>query len=361
MTNRELIRTIELPLSPNYVRSWGAAQAVRELIQNAIDSSAEFRYAFEGDTFTVGSPGIALDSKTLILGVTSKADDDSKIGSFGEGYKIAMVVLLREGLTIEVANGNVDWIPEFRHSETYGAEILCVDEFRRDSPAHSLEFRIGGLSHTDTNDIYNSCLLMQPQIEDAISVPMGRILPSHSNKLYVGGLFVCGTELDYGYDIKPEHVRLERDRMTVDSWDLKSVVRDMWFSTKDWDGIAEKMEQGMPDLSHAEYSSPELVKEACYKLFIKNHGNKAMIASSQKEINALVEKGMTKVITANSVFKSAVSSHSSYKEAFAHKIRIAQPLEILSTWVERNQRGMSLPLRQEFKAILKAAKDWRTN
>lgn len=332
---QNLIRTIELPLSPDYVRSWGVSQAIRELIQNAIDSEAEFQYAFEGDTFIVGSPGVVLHPRTLILGTTSKADDDDKIGSFGEGYKIAMVVLLREGKEVRVTNGDVDWVPEFRYSHTYGADILCVNEFERECPARSLEFRVSGLSHTDTTAIHESCLAMQPPMVDAITVPMGRILPSRAGKLYVGGLFVCDTDLDYGYDIKPCHIKLERDRMTVDSWDLMSNVRDMWFSTKDWDTVASMMERGVEDLRHAEYTSPELLKEACYNLFIKTNGNKALSATSQKEVNELVAKGMTKVVVTNRVFHSAVTSHPKYKEDFGHKIRIAQPSEQLVAWAEK--------------------------
>lgn len=351
------IRTIELPLSPNYVRHWGVKEGVKELIQNAIDSISEFQYAFRGDTLTIGSPGMVLDAKTLILGTTTKADDDSSIGSFGEGYKIALVVLLREGLSIKIHNGDVDWVPEFRHSDTYGAEVLCIDEFARDLPSYSLEFEISGLGHSDTTDIYDSCLLMQPPIEDAINTTRGRILPSHRGKLYVGGLFVCDTDLDYGYDMLPQHITLERDRMTVDSWDLKTAVKEMWFSTQQWDRIASMMEEGVVDMSHAEYGCPELVKEACYKLFTSKHKG-AVAVSSQKEMEAVVAKGMTNTVYASRPYYSAVTSHNAYQKEMGAKIRIAPPQEYLQAWAEQNQRMMSHPLRIAFKTLIKEAAKW---
>jgi hypothetical protein len=40
-------KTYELSLVKTYVASWGLAQAVRELIQNALDSDSPFVYEFK--------------------------------------------------------------------------------------------------------------------------------------------------------------------------------------------------------------------------------------------------------------------------------------------------------------------------
>lgn len=352
-------RTIELPLSRKYVREWGVREAVRELLQNAIDSDSPLEYAFIGDTLTIASRDATLDARTLILGNTTKDNDDSAIGSFGEGYKLALLVLARDGYEVKVRNGYVDWFPEFRHSDTYGDEVLCIDERPAELTNFGLEFVVKGLSHIETTDIYNGCLLMQPPMEDVIETPQGQILPSRPGKLFVGGLFVCDTGLTYGYNIKPEFITLERDRQTVSDWDLKNQAKEMWFSTQKWDEIAAHLEVNLPDLSYAEYGCPELVKEACYKLFTeKNPG--AVIVNSQKEMEASVAKGMTTTVYAGGGgYYHAVSQSEQYKNSTGKMVRPATPQECLAAWAEANQRMMSHPLRIAFKSVIAAAAKWK--
>lgn len=77
----------ELPLSRDNVRHWGLKEAVRELIQNALDSESPFEYAFAQGQLFITSRFARLEARTLVLGSTSKSDRDDAIGSFGEGYK----------------------------------------------------------------------------------------------------------------------------------------------------------------------------------------------------------------------------------------------------------------------------------
>ena len=354
----QVFRNIELPLSRDYVRHWGVREAVKELIQNAIDSESPFEYSFYGDTLTITSRESSLESRTLILGATSKADKADKIGSFGEGYKIALLVLTREGLPVYVRNGYYDWIPSFRYSENYGDEVLCIAEAPAERVGQGLEFVIGGLSHQQASDIRDSCLLMQDEMDDAIECSRGRILPSRPGKLYVGGLFVCDTKLAYGYDMKPEYLALERDRMTVSDFDVKWQAKDMWFSTKRWDEIAELMERQVPDLEYAEHGCPELVKEACFRQFQKNNPG-AIAVSSQKEMEEAVARGMTKTVYVGGSYRAAITSSKGYTEGIGHRVRVRTPKELLEEWAEKHQRIMSHPLRLEFKKVIAAAADWR--
>lgn len=351
-------RTIELPLSRDYVRHWGVREAVKELIQNAIDSDSPFEYSFYGDTLTITSRESSLESRTLILGATSKADKADKIGSFGEGYKIALLVLAREGLPVYVRNGYYDWVPSFVHSTNYGDEVLCITEHPAERVGQGLEFVIGGLSHQQSSDIRDSCLLMQEEMHDSIQTNQGRILPSRPGKLYVGGLYVCDTKLSYGYDMKPEYLKLERDRMTVSDFDVKWQAKDMWFSTKRWDDIAVLMEKNIPDLEYAEHGCPELVKEACYRQFARQNPG-AIAVGSQKEMEEAVARGMTKTVYVGGSYMAALKTSKSYGDNMSHLVRVKTPKEWLEAWAEKNQRGMSHPLRIEFRNVINAAAEWR--
>ena len=59
------------------------------------------------------------------------------------------------------------------------------------------------------------------------------MLMSKHGKLYVGGLYICSTNMKYGYDVEPKHINLERDRQTVSNWDLQDITTKIWFDTGD--------------------------------------------------------------------------------------------------------------------------------
>lgn len=356
-------KVYELPLAPTYVAHWGLKEAIRELIQNAIDSPAEFEYAILDDGLVLRSRGVTLDPKTLVLGVTSKADDDRAIGSFGEGYKIALLVLTRIGKPTAVINGDVTWQPEFRTSRQFGTELLHIVE----RPTHSnpdypyrapqdLEFRVMGLTHDEIDEVTEACLQMQPPVEDAIFVPQGRILPSHPGKLYVGGLFVTDTELEFGYDVKPEFLDLERDRQTVSNWNLQLLTRDMWFETEDHPRIAEMIERNCPDTKYAEYGTPNQIREACFRLFQQQHPG-AVAARTQREMEEMIEKGMTKVVVVNNAMHYAVTGAEGYK-AIEWVVEVT-PTAALQAFFDHYGKYMPRLPKVAMKKLIETSKDWR--
>lgn len=355
-------RSFELSLTRNYVSRWGMAQAVRELIQNALDSTSPFQYEFARDddreayTLLLTSEFTTLTPQTLLLGSTSKSDQRDAIGSFGEGYKIALLVLTRLGYDVEMRNGDVLWRPRFRHNAKFGEELLVIDESPlTDKLNKGLTFAVANLTKSDVEEIRASCLQMQKDVGETKRTHLGDILIERPGKLYVGGLFVCNTELKFGYNAKPEHLKLERDRQTVGSWDLQCLTRDMWYATEEWDRIAGFIKDKVPDLEYAEYSSPEMVKEACYQLFKAEHPG-AVAASSHAELKSLVAQGMTKTIVVNSVWHANVTSARSYRSQPV--IRVQSPHERLSAWFEKAKYDMADKHKATFRDLLDQAKSW---
>ena len=205
-----------LSITRNYVSRWGVNHAVRELIQNAIDSESPFRYEFTHDSLRLTSEFTILTPQTLLLGSTSKADTGDMIGSFGEGYKIALLVLTRLGYPVEIHNGNKLWVPAFEYSKIFNEEILVIHEsLLSDRKNSGLTMVVGGLDQQIKDSIIDSCLLMQDNVGEIKSTKYGDILLERPGKLYVGGLYICDVDTEYGYSIHPKHIRLERDRQTV--------------------------------------------------------------------------------------------------------------------------------------------------
>lgn len=349
-------KVYELPLARDYVSRWGVVEAVRELLQNAIDSPSPFDVRQTGTILSVTSHGARLEPSTLVLGRTTKADDVSTIGQFGEGYKLALLVLAREGLNVQVVSGRTVWRPEFRVSSQFGIETLHIVESRGDELFDGVQFNIIGLSGDDQTAIKASCLLMQDMYPDTIHTQYGEILPNLPGKLFVGGLFVCNTSLHYGYNLNPGELPLERDRQTVADFELKWKTKDVWLSTLKYDLIAELIDKRIPDLENIQYSAPEILKEACYRHFIKAHPGK-VIAKDQKEMEELVKRGMT-VYIGGGVQHAIVSTSKSYKES-KNFIPEETPQEALAAWFNENHKYMSRIPATAFKRLMVKAEKWR--
>lgn len=349
-------KTYDLPLSRDYVRRWGVTEAIRELLQNMLDSESPNEFSIVGHQLSITSRFDTLPASTLVLGNTSKSDDPDSIGSFGEGFKLALLVLTRLGYPVTVLNGSVQWTPEFVHSEAFGTEVLQIQE----SPLENnqgLTFVIDDLTHEDTTLVSEMCLFMQGPMTDVIGTRYGSILPSRSGKLYVGGLFVCETDLDYGYDVLPEHIKLERDRQTVDSWDLQYMTKTMWLDTKDWDQIASMMEADLKDVRLIEYDCPEILKEVCYRKF-KEANPGAIAVKSQAELDAVVAKGMIKTVYTGGSYYAAVSGYKDHQTMRAIHMAVKSPKEELEDWLSKHQRDMRHPVRVAFNELLKLSEKW---
>ena len=349
-------RVYELPIARTYVRHWGMAEAVRELLQNAIDSDSPFEFEFGESSLSIRSRYSQLSAATLLLGQTSKAESTDTIGSFGEGYKIALLVLTREGYPVTVYNGDRTWSPVFRRSRQFDADVLCIVDKAASQRREGLEFKVDGLSPADIASIRDGCLHMQNDIGEAHEVNEGRILRNRSGRLYVGGLFVCETELQFGYDIKPQFLRLERDRQTVSNFDLLFLTKTMWFETGRWEEIAQMIGDEVKDLEYAEYGAPELVKEACYQAFRAKHPG-AVIAKDQAELEGLVKRGMTNVVVC-SAYYPFVSTTKTYTSEVV--VPVTPPADVLRKWLSANRREMRGAAIEAFrKDLIEQAEGWR--
>lgn len=121
-------------ISPEYVRNWDVGKAVREIIQNYLDSRSEFgcdgRIEWRNGIAYVRDSGPGLGVRHLALGVSEKSDQ--AIGKYGEGLKLALLVMAREGRNIEVrARGRVIR-PTIEYDPNYQTETMML-EIREDS------------------------------------------------------------------------------------------------------------------------------------------------------------------------------------------------------------------------------------
>jgi len=227
--------TLELTIDPSYVKSWGVWEAVRELLQNAADAHDQGYPAViergrgEGRPIKIQNMGTKLDRSTLLLGSTSKAGDRNARGQFGEGYKLAFVVLLRLGFTVRVHTGSEIWTPYIEHSDTFGKELLKI-KVRPAKATDRVLIEVYGVDDASWEIIKERILfLTPPKKDDVIEVNGNQILTNdkYANKLFVKGIYV-GVMPDgcaYGYNLRD--VELDRDRRLADPWSLRRAIAEV--------------------------------------------------------------------------------------------------------------------------------------
>lgn len=224
-----MIKNYEITISPNYVSNWGINEAIREILQNAIDADKngyKKSIYYSGDTLYINNEGISLAAKDLILGCSSKSDQDGMIGKYGEGFKLALVVLLRKGMNVYVDNNDKLWNPSFKVSEQFGTQVLNIEE-SDDGRGEGLTFVISPVDQ----QLYNSLLNYFPCIDESfgnvVNCDNGQILldKRFKGKMYVEGLYIqTDDNFQYGYNFNSDVVELDRDRKAINYYELRALT-----------------------------------------------------------------------------------------------------------------------------------------
>lgn len=242
-----------LNLCEDYVSNWTVQDALREITQNGIDQESAIpnnkmtiKYDKEKEILKIANQKSVLYTNSLLLGKTSKANNKALIGQFGEGYKIALLVLTRLNKRVTIYNyakGEV-WTVRFVESRIYEGPVtddekekvltVFVDKQYKWSkaPNNDLTFEIEGVTQLEYDNFVERTLQLQTLTEktDYLSSEQGSILinPKFKGQLYVNGLFLTTSDLHYGYNIYPQFLSIGRDRNLVDSFDVQCITSKMW-------------------------------------------------------------------------------------------------------------------------------------
>lgn len=219
--------TIELSLSTNYVRDWHAGEALRELVQNTVDShTLGYRmemYQSPGAKSTIHfrNHGVTLRRSHLLIGETTKADRDDQVGQFGEGLKLALLVLARENVPVTIRTGSERWVPRIQYSKTFKRDVLAIQITGGQPYINEVDIQVHGFGPKVFEAMRDICRHIRvPDYKIGNSVLTD---PAEKGKIYCKGVLIK-TESDaiYGYDLR--NLRLNRDRGLVDAASLREEV-----------------------------------------------------------------------------------------------------------------------------------------
>lgn len=370
----------ELSLTKDYVPNWTLVDAMRELFQNALDQEVTvpdnkmfWEYHEDVQSFHIGNKLSVLEPKTLLLGSSTKTDDKNTIGKFGEGYKIATLVLTRLGKKVTFFNYGARevWRARFSKSKKYGEEILVFEVDKafpwKAVPNNNLTIVVEGITEEESFEIGKYNLHMQEGYGYWQS-NKGRILtdPDLKGMMFVNGLYICTSkDFQYGYDFKPECIELDRDRKLIKDFDLKWTTSQMWvgFDNEDahWDfdaiDAAERLiSSNAPDTEYVHYNSSQnkfkAVAEHTHDAFKHEHGDNAIPVTNTVELTHI--PATHKPIIVSESYAKVIKSSPNYTEPK----RIYKPTlhEAISQWSDEYEGQIETPAYEALMALLEEYK-----
>ena len=337
---------IDYNMSADYCSDWTAIDAIREMVQNAIDSGADFSCEILQNTIRVTTYNRTLPLSSLMLGQSVKAE--GSIGKYGEGYKIGMLVLTRDKL-----------LP------TITIKDYCIGGLLSSNAFHISTFKLKIIeSQNDVQDIVFECRIGDIDVEElAHKIPYFTadhpekpktvdIWQDRPGEIYVNGLFVTKSDLVFGYNFAPSNIELNRDRNMVGGiyWQLAIFYVSLGVSKAEL--IFNLVERDAPDVQDLSYMlhSDEL-KAELVRLFYNKYGGGAKIS-----------KPGTSYFGGYGVISTGHAASRVYEKCGIPEAKKVQdpldPCAILSDWREQNKSKMRRDLKVSFDQIITRSKGW---
>ncbi len=373
-------KVIELSLSSKYVKHWTVDDALRELYQNAIDRAEDWpaemitRVNFNSGkdtTLVIGNEDTTLDINTLLLGETNKTDNLNMIGKFGEGYKLAFLVLCREGYTVTVDTGSELWTPYIEQSDNFDAEVLKIEIETDRAYNTGTRFIISGIEEEVYNNYEAKNLHLTPGYP-CIKTSNCEVLtsPEHLGKIFVGGLYVCdykGTVM-HGYNFKPGIFELGRDRQVIAGFNLaweasKALVEASINDIEMTNSILDNIDNKETEYLRSFVDSDNILVNAAWDRFIAEYKDHVPVSSDSEAKRLRKEYIGIKTVVVNDRIFELLEHATGYKELRDNlKKRPApqKPETVINKFYDKYKDKMRKEVREAFaKELMLEAIDWR--
>ena len=301
----------QLTISKDYVPNWAIYEGVREIIQNAIDAQTDgfpmsIKFDDKKQVLTVSSDGARLDRKVWLMGTTSKFDDDQYLGHFGEGLKLAALVLTRLGRHMTIVNNDETWRPTLEASEVFDDTVLTITT-RKCAPTGAFTVSVP-LGHDEWHAYQRRFLVLCPPQDVMPSTEADILLdPALRNSLFVKGIYVeARTDYHAGYDF--HSAKTDRDRQMVKAWDANYAIRSAWRSAHR-DGrvtgsdLLAFLWSDAGDAKVFDYGCNDDMTHAVKAAFLEKHGENAIPVADESQQLMAGHHGKRGVIAASHLIK----------------------------------------------------------
>jgi len=233
-------KTVEYPISANYCAKWSIAEAIREIISNAMDTGYNYNIYWNNGYGYVEDSGPGFPKECLILGEGEEKTND-QIGQFKEGLKIAGLVFARNNRAFIGSTEGFSFSFKMGDSDVFDCRVLCIEIFENteSTTGTSIKFEC---SEAEL-DIARSLFLDDPRPGDFIII-------DRPGEIFINKMFV--TSIDnclFGYNITNKNAA-NRDRAIVDTNYLRFSIATIWSRTDDHHVIKKYLESKKCKLEH---------------------------------------------------------------------------------------------------------------
>ena len=345
---------IEYPITANYMSHWTVRQATRELLQNALDSG---EYIIQDGTcgeYVITNrlyKPVTLDELTL-LGETDK-HDNSSIGRFGEGFKLAMLVFARceNQVDVVVRIGDCYIMPRIINNR------FCLEIEKAESLPDAAYFSVS-LRYLGVEEDIDALLLRRHNLTEVFDNGAGCAAYLPGGKLFVGGMFVCDTPLKYSYNFHPSKLKLDRDRNSAPEFELTWETTKLWAQYGEPSKVAELAHEQCKDVQYMNSHANAAVRDAVTKHFAAHYGANTLLAQTVQEqqvLQLLYPKERVIYSGGGSYSSMYNTSVKSGGEARRNAAPVVDFKTAMRQFYERNKKHMRAKPRKEFELLLIAS------
>lgn len=237
------VDTLAYPISPEYVKSWTPVRALCELIANALDEDPLARVEWADGVLTISDDGPGIPEEGLVLGYSTKTD--AQIGQFGEGKKLACLVLARSPEVGQLRYDTVGYgfIPAVERRRLLdgmvpsrsadGTEVLVYHLHRSDRTRGTV------VTVACSQDLADEAIgrfraLSEPGYQPPPG-PGACVLTGQTGRVWIGGVLVTTMPgLLASYDLPLDAKGLQnRDRTVIEASALRDAVRAILADSED--------------------------------------------------------------------------------------------------------------------------------
>jgi hypothetical protein len=320
-----MAKRYELSIKATYLPGWGIYHGCRELIQNAKDAEVQFdapmtvkfakrrRNGDETGGILITNEGCTLPIQALLIGHTTKGEDNRLIGKFGEGLKFGVLALLRLGVEVKIRNGSETWVPSIAWSNNYNADVLCFDVSTGNKDVDRVQVEVVGVTEAQWEDV-KSKLLFLGKLPQHVECNDGEVItdPRYKGKIFVKGMYVGQRDAAFGFNFRDADI--DRDRRMISDAEYK--ISDLYAQAVNrghlTDAVFEMLEDGSSDLPSLRWSLTAEAKQSLVDKWVEAHPGATPVHTDEEkqEIEHLGGQGLKVPYTLRQILESKLGTAS---------------------------------------------------
>ncbi len=268
----------ETTLTLNYRKQWGLWEAIREIEQNTLDETEDVckftKIAKDHIKLSDSGKGFTL-AQFFLLGVSEKSSGEAR-GQYGEGLKIAQVILKRLGHEVIVRSRDWECRPIVEDFEGY--QVITYLYRENLEPIKGSEIEIIGVDANKVKKLVDERILPTGVEIAGGHEHYGKVLKGkYAGKMYQRRIYVqdIHDKTSFGYDFYG--VTLGTDRLFGAPWEIKAytgILMQTITNPEDVDTLIEAFKRDTFEAQAEQLFLNDVFKER----FIMKYGDRVISA-----------------------------------------------------------------------------------